>query len=119
MEVSEVQKSILNELERLEHARKIRNFGMARVCGRRASGMAIGYWLEKEPREEYGTSYIAHLKALMEDETIHPDVREAAKRLTAHKDIVNRQEISLNPLSDAVLIIRYVENKTGDVLLEV
>ncbi len=117
MAASDVQKSILNELERLEHARKIRNFGMARVCGRRASGMAIRHWLEKEPREDYGTSYMAHLKALVDDESIHPDVREAAKRLTAHKDIVNRQEISLNPLSDAVLIIRYVESKTGDLLL--
>ncbi len=117
MELEEIQKSVLHELERLEHARKIRNFGLARVCGRRASGMALGYWLEKKPREAYGTSYLAHLKALVEDETIHPDVRAAAKRLTAHKDIVNREVISLNPLSDAVLIIRYVENQMGESIL--
>ncbi len=119
MDVTVVQQSILKELERLEHARKIRNFGMARVCGRRASGMALGFWLELEPREEYGTSYLAHLKALVDDENVHPEVREAAKRLTAHKDIVNRQEISLNPLSDAVLIIRYVESRVGQNLLPV
>ena len=119
MNATEVQQSILRELERLEHARKIRNFGMARVCGRRASGMALGFWLEREPREEYGTSYIGHLKALTNDPNVHAEVREAARRLTAHKDIFNRQEISLNPLSDAVLIIRYVENRTGQQLLPV
>ena len=119
MDATEAKQLILKELERLEHAHKIRNFGMARVCGRRASGMAIGFWLEQEPREAYGNSYLAHLKALVDDERVHPEVRRAAQRLTAHKNVVNRQETSLDPLADAVLIIRYVERQTGASLLPV
>ncbi len=115
-----IQNSVTKELQKLEYATRIRNYGMARVCGRRASGMAIHYWLEKESREgDYGSSYINHLKALAEDESIHPDVRAAAKRLTVSKDKVGKQEISVNPLADAILIIRYVEHRLNEVIFPV
>jgi len=120
MRAISIQDSVAKELQKLEYATRIHNFGMARVCGRRASGMAIHYWLEKKPRDgNYGSSYINHLKALAEDEAIHPDVRAAAKRLSVSKDQVGKQEISVNPLEDAILIIRYVEHRLNEVIFPV
>ena len=115
---TDIQTMVLKELQKLEYATRIHNYGMARVCGRRASGMVIGYWLEKEPRsEDYGTSYMSHIKALAADEEIHPDVRAAANRLIANKEFVGNRKMSIDPLSDAVLIIRYVEHKLDEVIL--
>lgn len=120
MSETSIQTSVTKELQKLEYATRIRNYGMARVCGRRASGMAIGYWLEKEHRsEDYGTSYMSHLKALAADEDIHPNVRAAAKRLTTYKYEVGKQEVSVNPLADAMLIIRYVEHKLNEVIFPI
>ena len=62
------------------------NAGKGRVCSRRAAGMAIKGWLAMLPHEGYGRSFMHHLNALADDETITAiDIREAAARLCARK----------------------------------
>ena len=95
------------ELKHGEHAKEIGNIGQARVCVRRACGMAIEHWLEFHPNRNYGASAITMLVKLQEDHTIPKDIRDAAKRLTKKVDNNFETGIEEDPLKDGEMIIEY------------
>jgi hypothetical protein len=85
------------------------NAGRARVCARRAAGMALKGWLATNPRDAYGTSFMHHLNALADDAAIPVAIREAAARLAARpkppEGFAAPPPEPLTPMADARLIL--------------
>lgn len=94
------------------------NAGKGRVCSRRAAGMALKGWLANAPREGYGRSFMHHLNALADDETVTAmDIREAAARLCARKrpegDYTVPIPKTLTPMDDARHIMAWARAEVG------
>jgi len=56
--------------------------GKVRAIVRRAAGFYIDGLLTLSPRDNYGSSFINHLKALQFDSTVPEDIRNSAEVLT-------------------------------------
>ncbi|MDT3695083.1 MAG: hypothetical protein ROY99_01750 [Ignavibacterium sp.] len=97
----------LSELRAGEQASKIGNIGQARVCARRACGMAIEYWLKSNSDKDWGASAITMLNKLQEDCSIPKNIREAAFRLTKKVDRNFETGIEEDPLIDGEMIVKY------------
>ena len=98
---------VKTELQAGEHAKEIGNIGQARVCARRACGMAIEHWLEFHPKKNYGANAITMLAKLQEDHTIPKYIRDAAERLTKKVDSNFETGVVEDPLKDGETIIEY------------
>lgn len=101
----EAHRAIGVEFAAAAAARKVGNEGMVRVCARRAAGASIGFWLQEHPRQAWRGDAMSRLKALEEDETVPPDVRQAAGRLTGRVTRSFRSPHVEDPLEDARLIV--------------
>jgi len=88
-------------------AEKNGNEGMVRVCARRAAGIAIGFWLESNPRKTWGVDAMSRLRALQLDDSIPQEVKESAKRLTTKITERFTSPFPTHPLDDAQQIIQY------------
>ena len=99
------------ELRAGERAKEIGNIGQARVCARRACGMAIEHWLGFHPNKNYGANAITMLVKLQEDHTIPKNIRDAAERLTKKVDSNFKTGIEEDPLQDGEIIIEYFLDK--------
>ncbi|MEO8231515.1 MAG: UPF0147 family protein [Ignavibacteriota bacterium] len=95
------------ELQIGEHAKEISNIGQARVCVRRACGMAIEHWLQFRPNKNYGANAITMLSKLQDDQTIPKNIRDAAERLTKKVDSNFETGFTEDPLKDGETIIEY------------
>ncbi len=73
---------IEEELARAESARARRNEGQARVCARRAAGIAAREYLKQTGVAVRTTSAYEHLKLLADQSRLAPDLRRAAVHLT-------------------------------------
>lgn len=71
---------IEQELDRAEEARKSGNEGMARVCARRAVGIAIGDYLREKGLTDPGKSAYDRLRYLRN----LPDTPEELKQVVSH-----------------------------------
>ncbi len=69
------------ELANAEKASNEGNHGKARTCARRAVGFVVGVWLEENPDSRYGKSFMNHLRGIVADEAIPPEIKEAAQEL--------------------------------------
>ena len=118
MTANSVRTQIEQELDRGRRAVKIGNFGLARVCGRRAAGLALLFWQQKHPEIAFGRSFMEALKSAAVAEELPEDVQETARRLATALNEANRHPVTLNPLEDARIIIRYVEKQVGERLLD-
>lgn len=96
------------ELKNGEQAKENGNVGQARVCARRACGMAIEHWLEFHPNKNYGANAMTMLTKLQEDHTMPKNIREAAERLIKKVDGNFETGIKENPLKDGEEIIEYL-----------
>ncbi len=99
---------IEKELTTATQARKAGNEGMVRVCARRAAGVAIAFWLERNPRQGWGVDAMNQLKKLQLDESMPKEIRDAALRLTTK---VNRQfttPFSTDPVEDSKIIVNHL-----------
>lgn len=97
----------MSELNTGRQAKQIGNIGQARVCARRACGMAIEHWLLTNPQKDWGASALTMLNKLQEDHRIPKDIREAAFRLTKRVDQNFETGIEEDPLKDGEMIIEY------------
>jgi hypothetical protein len=100
------------ELAGAEEAWKGGNAGRGRVCSRRAAGMALKGWLVASPRPGYGTSFMHHLNALADDDSIPIEVREAAARLCARPApeggfVAPLPAERLTPMDDARVVVAW------------
>ena len=78
----EWQTKIDQEFEKAEQARARKNEGQARVCARRAAGIAIREYLSRQGiRPPSGSAYDL-LKLLKDDPRISPNLKRIADHLT-------------------------------------
>lgn len=99
---------IEKEFAAARYAQGIGNDGMVRVCARRAAGIAIGCWLEDNPREGWGADALGRLKNVRLDESMPMDVRDAASRLTAKVTEQFTSQFSTDPIDDSKMIINHL-----------
>ncbi len=81
------------------------NEGKARVCSRRAAGIAITWYLSKVPRPGWHADALHQLLHLKDDTTFSPEVRDAALRLTTKISGRFAYPFSTNPIADARIIV--------------
>ncbi len=79
---------IRDELEKAQKARARGNEGQARVCARRAAGMAARLYLARRGEQFRSPSAYDLLQLVSEDLLLPADIRETAARLTLR---VNQQ----------------------------
>ncbi len=76
------QTEIENEFEKAEQARGRKNEGQARVCARRAAGIAIREYLTRQGIRPPSASAYDLLNLLKEDPRLSPDLQLIADHLT-------------------------------------
>ena len=76
------QTEIDSELEKAEQARALQNEGLARVCARRAAGIAIREYLSRQGIRPPSTSAYDLLNLLKDDPRLSPDLKQIADHLT-------------------------------------
>jgi len=99
---------INQELSVAEEALKIGNEGKARVCARRAVGLADDVWLAKLSEQPFRGDALAHLRRIQQDSSLPSHVREAADRLCTPVTQKNSAPFSTDPIGDARIIIGYL-----------
>ena len=112
MTKAEAQHQIEKELATVRHAEVIGNDGMARVCARRAAGVAISLWLQTNSRSGWGVNAMNQLRSLALDETMPQEIRDAAKRLTTKITEQFTSAFSTDSIEDAKIIINFLMEKT-------
>lgn len=104
-------------LERIEDefaaamaARRDGNEGRARVCARRAVGLAVLWVLSRRPDPGWGTVAIRQIEHIRDEPSFPPMVREAASRLSAKISEQFSYPAGGDPVADARLIISFLES---------
>ena len=92
------------EFEKAEAARKRGNEGQARVCARRAAGMAAREYLSRRGTPPRTSSAYDVLRLLADDPSIPTNVKEAALRLTLRVDEEFRLPPGIDLLEEARLL---------------
>src|SRR3972149_5881572 len=106
----EEKKGIATELNRARDALSAGNEGKARVCARRASGIALqAHYREREGGQWSGDAQTLLLKAGA-DHDLSAEVREAAVRLTTSVIHQATQPFTTDPIADARLIVSKIQN---------
>jgi HEPN domain-containing protein len=82
----ELQSNITAELDKAENARARGNEGQARVCARRAAGLAARAFLARRGDPVHTPSAYDVLRLIAEDTRIPAALRESAQRLTLRVD---------------------------------
>jgi len=101
------------ELRAAESARTAGNEGRARVCARRAAGLAAGAYLTGRGQPARGASAYDRLRRLESAAGLAEDLRRAAARLTARVDAHHRLPHEQDPLEDARLLIAGLLDSDG------
>jgi HEPN domain-containing protein len=76
------KENLQNEFERAEAARARGNEGQARVCARRAAGIAIREYYGRRGQSVRTSSAYDLLRLLVEEPHLSPDLKQAAAYLT-------------------------------------
>jgi hypothetical protein len=101
----EWEEPIALELARAQAARLAGNEGMARVCSRRAAGLALR--ARRTPGGGGDPDALALLRGMMAEEGAPDEVRRAAERLTSRVRPDFTPAHPHDPIEDARTIIRY------------
>jgi HEPN domain-containing protein len=80
--MTDIQTQIEAEFERAAQSRAKNNEGQARVCARRAAGIAIRDYLSRKGIRPPSTSAYDLLNLLKEDSPLPPDLKLVADHLT-------------------------------------
>lgn len=83
------------------------NNGMVRVCARRASGVAIRFWLQQHPRKFWGMDAMNQLRNVHLDQSVPLVVRSAARRLTQRITEEFDSPRKFDPVEDSRLIVNH------------
>lgn len=112
----ELHQQIEAELANAEAARQDGLEGRARVCARRAAGMALRAYARQQGLNLSGPSVYDLLTSLVDVSGIPEDARQAAIRLTERVDIHFSLPDDVDLISEARRLIAalYVDNLPGD-----
>lgn len=97
----ELQSDIQSELEKAENARARGNEGQARVCARRAAGIAARAYFMHQGRQIRTPSAYDLLQMIAEDQDLPAAIRESAGRLTLRVDEEFKLPIGLELIAEA------------------
>ena len=106
MENYELEKMIQAELADARNSRAAGNEGRARVCARRAAGLAIGRYFERWMDQPLPASAYVLLQWLSEREEIQDDLRAAARRLTVRVTPEYKLPHIEDPIDDAQMLVQ-------------
>ena len=99
---------IAAELEAAEIALGEGNLGRARVCARRAAGLGIRAWYQRQEGPGWGGDAMTQLVRLRAEPAAPRPVRQAAERLTTKVDLDHQLPFDDSPLEDARRILAFV-----------
>ncbi|MGB2960573.1 MAG: hypothetical protein WBG01_09865 [Bacteroidota bacterium] len=107
MKPEDARKQIEGEFDSARQALKRGNDGRARVCARRAAGIAIALWLQGGDATAWPPDAMNRLRFAERDLSLPEDVRNAAARLTARttRDFASR--FDTDPIEDARILVRH------------
>jgi hypothetical protein len=97
--------NINKELSQAQTARASGNEGMARVCARRAAGIAIGKFLAKNNLPEPGPSAMERLNHLYAIPDIPVNAKQAARLLTLQVDLNHELPVEADLIAEAYKLI--------------
>lgn len=89
------------ELETAVSARQRGNEGMARVCARRAAGIAIGEYLSRQGYEVHTPSVIARLRFLLTLPELPEKTRQVAEHFLIHLNEEHKLPIEADLVAEA------------------
>lgn len=104
----ELAKQIQIELNHAEKARAKGNEGMARVCARRAAGIAIGEYLFRKGCQDIGTSAYEHLMTLKTLPDISTEAYEIAGHMVLHVNEYHQLPVDIDLIEEARWLIQYL-----------
>jgi HEPN domain-containing protein len=95
------QSQIESEFDKARQARERGNEGQARVCARRAAGIAVREYLTRKGIRPASTSAYDLLNLIHEDATLNPDLRRIADHLTARVTEEFKLPVDVDLLAEA------------------
>lgn len=98
---TEWQHKIEKELETAADARLRGNEGMARVCARRAAGIAVGEFLSRHGYEIHSHSVITRLRFLLTLPDLSSETRQVAEHFLVHLDQDHKLPIEADLVKEA------------------
>jgi hypothetical protein len=104
----EIEGRIEAELEAGEVALGEGNLGRARVCARRAAGLGIRAWYQRQEGPGWGGDAMTQLVRLRAEPAAPRPVRQAAERLTTKVDRDHQLPFDNSPIEDARRILAFV-----------
>jgi len=112
--IEEVVRQLRKEFSTGRQALSLGNDGMARVCARRAAGVAISFWLWESGRTGWGVDAMSQLRHLLNEPSFPSEVRTAATHLAAkvNSEATSRSADSLN--DSRIIIIHLLGTEIGD-----
>ena len=106
-----VQLQIQAEFERAEQARAKSNEGQARVCARRAAGIAIRDYLTRRGTHIPSTSAYDLLNLLKDDPLLPSDLKLIADHLTVRVTEEFKLPVDADLIAEARLLCEWLLNK--------
>ena len=106
--------SIDQELRAADEAWKVGNEGKARVCARRAVALAATAWSTRMGHTPWPGDVMERLRRIQQHAAFPVSVREAAERLSTAVTKRRAMPFTVDPLTDAGLIIRYLAAEARD-----
>jgi hypothetical protein len=105
------QAPVEKELAQAHALRAAGNEGRARVCARRAAGIALREWYKRRLGSGWHGDAVKQLQRLQADAFAPGKVREAARRLTTRVDFDHTLPFEDDPLEDARGSVEFVSQR--------
>ena len=102
------------ELTKAGEARSAGNEGMARVCARRAAGIAAGVYLEKRQVAQFSPSAYDRLKILCEIPALPERARQAAEILLLRVTPEHDLPVQVDLVAEAHWLAEYLISEGSD-----
>ena len=106
----DIKLNIQAEFERAEQARAKNNEGQARVCARRAAGIAIRDYLTRKGTHIPSTSAYDLLNLLKEDALLPPDLKLVADHLTLRVTEEFKLPVEADLIAEAQILCEWLLN---------
>jgi hypothetical protein len=100
-----------SELKRAEEARAAGNEGQARVCARRAAGLAIRAYYQQQGAANWGGDAWTQLNRLKNDAAVPDAIRAMAVRLTTQVNHNHQLPFEEDVLEDARALVAFSSAK--------
>ena len=106
------QEQIEQELGQAASGLREKNDGLARVCARRAVGLAVQAWIERSGVRTWPADVMNQLRKIQQQEAFPLEMREAAQRLLTKITQRDQAPLSTDPIADARLILKHLDQLT-------